>query len=125
MCRVYTRSLIAHQVFKVEVVKEQADLHKHDARQVLIPAMNFNCSGSLTKWIFSAKWEGNSPAFTELHIWRRTSSSENVYFKFGATTIQTGGESGDKLYEIVVAPPPLRFQAGDIVGYFQPHEDVS
>ena len=51
--------------FHIEVVKEQADLHKHDARQVLIPAMNFNRSGTL---IFSAEWEGNSPAFTELQI---------------------------------------------------------
>ena len=110
--------------FHIEVVKEQADLHEHDGRQVLIPAMNFNCSGTLSKWIFPAIWKGNSQAFTELQIWRRAGSSGSVFLKAGAVTIQVAGESVTQLYEMVV-DPPLVFQAGDIVGYYQPFAEIS
>ena len=106
--------------FYIEVVEDLTDLHLRSARQVLIPAMNFNCNGTITKWIFSAHWEGNSPAFTELQVWRMV---ENLYIKVGATTIQTN-ESSNEMYEYPVHPP-LAFQEGDILGYFQPHKDIS
>ena len=112
-------------IFHVEVLEEQADLHEHDSRQVLIPAMNFNCSGSLTKWIFSAVWEGNFLAFTELQIWRKSGDpSSNVYSKVGATTIQVNRENLNQLYEYTV-DPPLTFHIGDILGYFQPNENIA
>ena len=111
-------------VLHIEVVQELTDLHVHDGRQALIPAMTFNCSGSITKWIFSALWEGNSQGFTELQLWRKSSNGSNMYFKVGATTIRVNSESLNKLYEFPVNPP-LAFLAGDILGYFQPNENLA
>ena len=109
--------------FDIEVVEGLTDLHLHSARQVLIPDMNFNCTGSITKWIFSAQWEGNSPAFTELQVWRKVNGTGNVYTTVGATTIQAN-QSSSEMYEYPV-DPPLAFQEGDILGYFQPRREIS
>ena len=109
--------------FDIEVVEGLTDLHSHSARQVLIPDMYFNCTGNITKWIFSARWEGKSPAFTELQVWRKVNGSGNVYIQVGTTTIQTN-QSSNELYEYPVNPP-LTIQEGDILGYFQPHRDIS
>ena len=109
--------------FDIEVVEGLTDLHLHSARQVLIPDMNFNCTGSITKWIFSARWVGKSPAFTELQVWRRVHDSGNVYIKVGATTIRANQSIND-MYEYPV-DPPLAFQEGDILGYFQPPKNIS
>ena len=109
-------------LFHIEVLEDQTDLHVHDSRQVLIPSMSFNCSGSVTKWTIPAVWEGETEAFPEMQIWRRT--VENLYLKVGATTIQVARESASKLYEIAV-DPPLDFQEGDILGYFQPYVEVT
>ena len=111
-------------ILHIEVVEQQTELSKHDGRQVLIPAMNFNCSGSLTKWIFSAVWQGNLQAFTELQIWRKNGTVSSVYSKVGATTIQVTSENFSEITEFRV-DPPLTFQAGDILGYFQPNENIA
>ena len=111
-------------VFRIEEIKGQTDLVTRDSRQVLIPAMKFNCTGRLTKWVLPAEWEGNSPAFTELQIWRKSTQGRNIYTKVGATTLQVGEESSNKLYEYPV-DPPLAFEEGDVLGYFQPDKDIS
>lgn len=113
-------------MFHIEVVEDpdQTELHSHDSRQVLIPDMNFNCTGRITKWIFLAKWEGNSQAFTELQVWRRSDNVGNVYSKVAATTIRVDVQSSNQLYEYPV-DPPLAFQERDIIGYFQPDDDIS
>ena len=78
--------------------------------QVIVPDTTFTCNGSILSWTFGARWEGNSETLTELQIWR---------------------SSGDG-YPLSSTLP---FQAGDILGYFQPatstsqlglyHEEVS
>ena len=105
--------------FHIDVVEGQAKLTRHEGRQVLIPKMYFSCAGRLTKWIFPAKWEGNSQAYTELQIWRKLHVNGSVYQKVEATTIRVMNESSNKIYEYSV-DPPLDFLDGDIVGYFQP-----
>ena len=92
-------------------------------RQVLIPGINFTCNGTLTKWTFAAEWEGNTDGYTELQIWRKTSTTDNVYTKVGATTIMVT-ENSSKVYEYPV-DPPLAFLEGDVLGYFQPYRDRS
>ena len=87
-------------------------------RQSIFPDITFNCSGEITKWVFAADWEGNSLAYTELQIWRKR-GSRNVYDKVGGTTVRVRGRSNTEIYEYVV-DPPLAFQEGDILGYFQP-----
>ena len=111
-------------VFHIEVLEGQADLHVHSSRQVLIPAMRFNCSGRITRWIFPARWEGHSQAFLQLQVWRRATSVSNTYVRTGATTVQANNQSSSQVYEIPVNPP-LLFWEGDIVGYFQPHSSIA
>lgn len=130
VCRPHDVSVVSEctsgfpSVFRMEEIKGQTELVTHDSRQVLIPAMNFNCTGRLTKWIFPAEWEGNSPAFTELQIWRKNTQGRRTYTRVGATTLRVGEESSNQLYEYPV-DPPLAFEEGDILGYFQPDKDIS
>ena len=93
-----------------------------DKRQVLIPDINFSCNGSVTRWIFGAKWEGNTPAHTELQIWRRNSATENTYRKVNGTIIMVNTKNDSEVY---VLETPLAFQEGDILGYFQPKKGKS
>lgn len=103
-------------------IEGNTDLENKDRRQVIIPDINFTCNGTINKWIFGAKWMENSPAFTELQIWRRTSDTE--YTKVGNTTIMAGTENGSEIYEYQLHTP-LAFQEGDILGYFQPRKQKS
>ena len=103
-------------------IEGNTDLENEEKRQVIIPDINFTCNGTINKWIFGAKWKGNTQAFTELQIWRRTSDTE--YTKVGNTTIMAGSENDSNIYEYQL-DTPLAFQEGDILGYFQPKKDKS
>ena len=65
---------------------------------------------------------GNTASFTELQIWR--SSGDGSYTKVGSTTIDVTEESATRLYQYPLNPP-LPFQAGDILGYYQPRRSRS
>ena len=90
-------------------------------RQAILPYSNFSCNGNILSWIFGAQWEGNSPRYTELQIWR--SSGDGSYTKVGSTTIMLEEEESRLCrYNL---DPPLPFQAGDILGYFQGSQSTS
>ena len=85
--------------------------------QAIFPEVSFTCSGSIQSWVFGAQWEGNTNSYTELQIWR-PGSRDGVYSKVGSTTIMT-----EKLHTRVYQYPlssPLTFQAGDVLGFYQP-----
>ena len=84
--------------------------------QAIIPEINFTCAGSILSWTFGAGWQGSTPELTELQIWR--SSGDGSYTKVGNTTIMTE-ENTTGLYQYPLSSP-LPFQAGDILGYYQP-----
>ena len=85
--------------------------------QGIFPEVGFTCSGQLLGWVFGAQWEGNSASFTELQIWRPT-SVDGIFTKVGNTTITTTESSSDLYYYTLSSP--LAFQAGDVLGYYQP-----
>ena len=111
-------------LYHIDAVEGNAERHDHDERQVVIPGINFTCSGTIRKWIFGAAWEDNPAveAHIELQIWRRSSGS--VYTKVGGTTVVGRRENDNQLYEYPLETP-LAFQEGDILGYFQPEDDSS
>ena len=109
-------------LYHIDVTEGNVNLRKNDKRQVVYPNISFACSGTVRKWIIGAEWEGNSDAYTELQIWRRSSGS--VYTKVGSTTIMVGAENDSQLYEYPLETP-LAFQEGDILGYVQPDKDDS
>ena len=88
-----------------------------DHYQGIFPEVGFTCSGQLLGWVFGAQWEGNSASFTELQIWRPT-NDYGVFEKVGSTTIMTT-ENHTGLYNYSL-PSSLAFQAGDVLGYYQP-----
>ena len=88
----------------------------NDNEQAIFPEINFTCNGSIRSWTFGARWERDSDTFTELQIWR--SSGALSYTKVGSTTIMTE-ESTTGVYQYPLSSP-LPFQAGDILGYYQP-----
>ena len=111
-------------LFHIDTVERNIDLDRRDSRQVLIPDINFRCDGTITKWVFGARYGGNSKAYTELQIWRRSSPTDNTYTKVDGTTIMVGAENRSQVYEYLL-DTPLAFQEGDIFGYFQPTRNIS
>ena len=89
--------------------------------QGIFPEVGFTCNGSIQSWVFGAQWEGNEDQYIELQIWRPTGNG--VYTKVGYTTIMTNRDDSE-IYEYRL-PTPLAFQAGDVVGYYQPEPSQS
>ena len=96
---------------------DNTGLETKERRQVVIPAINFGCDGSITRWIFGARWQGDDDAYTELQIWRKI--SDNQYMKVNGTSLIVGARNGSEVYEYELETP-IAFQEGDILGYFQP-----
>ena len=105
-------------LFHIDEVVGNTYLYGGDSRQVLIPDIRFKCSGVITRWIFGAQWQGQSPAHTELQIWRKSPTNDNMYNKIDGTTVVIGTKNISDIYEYPV-DSPLAFQEGDILGYFQ------
>lgn len=90
--------------------------HANGNYQTIYPETYFTCNGSILSWTIGAGWCGSS-SLLELQIWRR--SDVRAYTKVGSTTITVANESPTRLYKFPVSPP-LPFEAGDILGYYQP-----
>ena len=86
--------------------------------QGIFPQVGFTCNGQVLSWIFGARWEGNSQSFTELQIWRPVVDNDGVFTKVWSTQIITF-ENQSELYYYSLSTP-LAFQAGDVLGYYQP-----
>ena len=86
--------------------------------QVLIPSINFTCSGSILNWVFG--WLRTTDSFIELQIWRPVGEDGN-YIKVGGTAINETG--GGLVYQYSLTSP-LSFQAGDVLGYFRSESQV-
>ena len=92
--------------------------------QAILPEVNFTCSGSILSWIFGAQWEGNNDSYIELQIWR-PGSRDGVYSNVGSTTIMTEEpRTVLSLYQYSLSSP-LTFQAGDVLGFYQPESSRS
>ena len=104
------------------VVNGRPTLSTRAGRQVLVPDINFTCNGSITRWIFGARWQGDDDAYTELQIWRKI--SDNQYMKVNGTSLIVDAEIESGVYEYELETP-LAFQEGDILGYFQPERRES
>ena len=89
-----------------------------DNYQGIFSEVGFTCSGNVSSWVFGAKWEGNSQSFTELQIWRPAVSNSRVFTKVWSTQINTS-ENQSELYYYPLSTP-LAFQAGYVLGYYQP-----
>ena len=99
-------------------------------QQRVIPGISFNCSGAITSWTIGAEWRTGlgRDFFPHLQIWRSTSCATNTFVLVGDVEFfVAGGEErpgGDYVFS-GTPDPPLEFEAGDILGIFQPRESRS
>ena len=91
-----------------------------DRQQRIIPHINFTCDGAITKWIVLGRWNdgGSHDWYPDLQIWRSTGAS--MFTKVGNTTLRVEGGSDIVTYYEYSPATPLDFQAGDVLGIFQP-----
>ena len=91
--------------------------------QGLFPEVNFTCSGTIQSWIFGALEQSNGLLLPELQIWRPDGGDgsyarvESISTNSTRITLVEEGQTG--LYQYPLSSP-LNFQAGDILGYYQP-----
>ena len=92
--------------------------------QGLFPEVNFTCSGTIQSWIFGAFELRNGLLLPELQIWR-PNGGNGSYTKVesisttNSTRITLVEEGQTGLYQYPLSSP-MHFQAGDILGYYQP-----
>ena len=85
----------------------------------------FNCSGTITQWIFSAKYNGRNKQFRpEIQVWRPSVSSSGSFWKVSGTTIQVTEEETSRIYTYNLATP-LSVSTGDRLGLYQPDKKKS
>ena len=93
--------------------------------QVVIPAIQFTCSGSLTKWRFVAERTSSGSVrnrYPELQIWRPQSSQ--IYNKIHGVTLVPQSTSQRNVYTHTLSAP-VEYQAGDVLGIYHPPADTS
>ena len=94
-------------------------------QQLLFQYSWFNCSGSITQWMFSAKYNGHDKQFhPEIQVWRPSVSSSGSFWKVSGTTIQVTGEETSRIYMYNLATP-LSVSTGDRLGLYQPDKKKS
>jgi len=89
-------------------------------QQRIIPHINFTCDGAITKWIVAGRWDEdpNNEWYPDIQIWRSTGT--NMFTKVVNTTLRVEGGSDIVTYYEYSLTTPLNFQAGDVLGIFQP-----
>ena len=92
------------------------------ARQQITPDINFTCDGLITKWIIGAGWVNRGNSYPELQVWRKVGNG--VYNKMNGTVIDITMPISMRIYEYDTFSP-IPVLAGDILGVFQPGNDIS
>ena len=100
-------------------------------QQRVIPGISFNCSGAITSWTIGAEWRTDGrdrDFFPHLQIWRSTRCVTNTYDLVGDVELFVADDDERPRDDYVFSgtpDPPLEFEAGDILGIFQPRDSRS
>jgi len=88
-------------------------------RQAIFPDIKFTCPGNLTKWSLAAVPVLGGSRYPEVHVWRRGASARDfVRYKRNKLSADSPNPTG-RVYE-AIRDPPLRFEAGDFLGVYNP-----
>ena len=95
-------------------------------RTVVIPEINFTCSGSVQRLRFGTNQIRTGTSYTqypEFQIWRPLQGEDNYEF---VGQISVGGQQqvSGLMYQLQ-GDSLLQFEAGDILGFYQPARDDS
>ena len=88
-------------------------------QQAIIPEINFTCNGTIRTWIIGGQWRNNGENNIELQIWRR--NENGLCDKVESSEIHVTERNATGLYWYHL-PTHLPFQAGDILGFYQPSQ---
>ena len=88
-------------------------------KQCIIPDISFTCNGSIRTWIIGGQWQKDGQNYIELQIWR--GRENGLYKKVGSSEINVTKWNATGLYWYHL-PTYLSFQAGDILGFYQPSQ---
>ena len=96
----------------------------HSERQFLFPGLTFRCSGSVTKWIVGAGFQGATPrtGHPALGIYRDRTGGGPAD-RVGATVLMQSNVILSRVYEFT-PDPPLPFQTNDSLGIYLPPDGV-
>ena len=87
-------------------------------RQAIIPEINFTCNGTIRTLIIGGQWRNGQNNYIDLQIWRSSGSGLYNRVQSNVITVATSNPTtGLGLYDL---PTNLSFQAGDILGFYQP-----
>lgn len=95
------------------------ELTERSAEQMLFTGIRFSCPGAITKWTFLARETEDGESYPELQVWR-SDDGETVYRRKNSSTAANGQLRSPWIYELLIQPP-LTFEAGDILGVYQPN----
>jgi len=91
----------------------------------VLPSMNFSCSGTIRSWTFVAQKRngGGRNQYPRFQLWRPNGidTYEKVY-EYYSSRFMTADNSGLTIAEYM-PPAPIPFQAGDVLGVYQPGND--
>ena len=93
----------------------------HENMQILFAHTTFTADGNVTSWTMAAEWNvaGGRNRFPELQIFRRRSSSSDIFDRIAGAELTATAESPNQLYSGTI-DPPLQFQSGDVLGMYTP-----
>ena len=94
--------------------------------QVIIPSVEFTCSGTLTGWRFVAqRINGRGrDSYPELQMWRPQTSSSQVYDIVSSVRVSPQSTSQSNVYTHTLGSP-ISYQAGDVLGLYHPSADTA
>ena len=93
----------------------------------VLPSMHFSCSGTISRWTFVAlrRNGGGRNQYPRFQLWRPNGPDryEREYeSSTDSSRFLTADNSGLTIAECV-PPAPIPFQAGDVLGVYQPDSD--
>ena len=89
-------------------------------RQV-VPEINFTCSGSVQTLIFgtSLRTDGSYTKSPEFQIWRPLQGEKNIYQFVDQISVEEQQQVSGQMHQLQ-GESLLQFEAGDILGFYQP-----
>ena len=93
-------------------------------RQVIVPEINFTCSGRVQTLMFGTSWFRDYTQYPEFQIWRPLEGEDNVYQLVGQISVENQQQVSGQIYQLQ-GESLLQFEPGDILGFNQPARDDS
>ena len=90
-------------------------------RQVVVPEINFTCSGSVQTLIFGTRLrtDGSYTQYPEFQIWTPLQREINIYQFVDKISVEEQQQVSGQMHQLQ-RESLLQFEAGDILGFYQP-----